>query len=435
MAGLAQQLSWGKTTRERLMQAADGLVLALVISLPWSTSATGILAVLWLVALLPTLTLESLRRELMTPAGGLPVLLWALAVLGLLWSTDATLYERFRGFGSYHKLLAIPLLMAQFRRSDRGIWIAIGYLASCSILLLWSWGLLLMPDLLPRETFGRRLGVPVKDYIAQGGAFVLCGFLIAAIAVHAWNARPRWITTALAFLALAFLINIFFTATSRTAVVMIGVLFMLFIAKQARWGLRIGLVSTVLVLGALVSQFSLPAATNINDLINEVRAYTPEGERTRAGERLVFWSKSLEFIKDAPLIGHGTGSIAAQFRRTVDGKTGMAAEASTNPHNQTLAVAIQLGLVGTMVLLAMWIAHLLLFIRGHDLVAWAGLVVVTQNIVGSLFNSHLFDFTQGWGYVMGVGVAAGTVLKRAQHDPSDRSDAGLSSRRAASTSQ
>ncbi len=41
------------------------------------------------------------------------------------------------------------------------------------------------------------------------------------------------------------------------------------------------------------------------------------------------------------------------------------------------------------------------------LVAWFGLVVVVQNIIGSLFNSHLFDFTQGWAYVFGVGVAAG----------------------------
>jgi len=74
-------------------------------------------------------------------------------------------------------------------------------------------------------------------------------------------------------------------------------------------------------------------------------------------------------------------------------------------------VAIQLGLIGAGVLWAMWIAHLLLF-RGPGLVEWIGLVVVVQNIVGSLFNSHLFDFTQGWVYVFGVGVAGGMVLKR-----------------------
>ncbi len=69
----------------------------------------------------------------------------------------------------------------------------------------------------------------------------------------------------------------------------------------------------------------------------------------------------------------------------------MAGVASANPHNQTFAVAIQLGLVGAAVLFAMWLAHLLMF-RGPGLAAWVGLVVVTQNIIGSLVNSHLFRF-------------------------------------------
>jgi O-antigen ligase len=37
--------------------------------------------------------------------------------------------------------------------------------------------------------------------------------------------------------------------------------------------------------------------------------------------------------------------------------------------------------------------------------------VVTYNIVSSLFNSHLFDFGQGWLYVLGVGVTGGAVLR------------------------
>ena len=54
--------------------------------------------------------------------------------------------------------------------------------------------------------------------------------------------------------------------------------------------------------------------------------------------------------------------------------------------------------------------HLLLF-RGEGLVAWIGLLVVVQNIFTSLFNSHLFDFHEGWMYVLGVGVAGGMVLR------------------------
>ena len=58
----------------------------------------------------------------------------------------------------------------------------------------------------------------------------------------------------------------------------------------------------------------------------------------------------------------------------------------------------------------MWAAHLMLFAR-EGLIAWMGLVLVTENIVSSLFNSHLFDFHEGWMYVLGVGVAGGMVLK------------------------
>jgi hypothetical protein len=64
----------------------------------------------------------------------------------------------------------------------------------------------------------------------------------------------------------------------------------------------------------------------------------------------------------------------------------------------------------------MWIAHLMLF-RAEGLVAWCGLVVVAQNIVSSLFNSHLFDFNQGWLYVFGVGVLGGTVLSVRDRKP------------------
>jgi hypothetical protein len=49
------------------------------------------------------------------------------------------------------------------------------------------------------------------------------------------------------------------------------------------------------------------------------------------------------------------------------------------------------------------------------LTAWIGLTIVVQNMVGSLFNSHLFDFAQGWAYMWGVGVFGGMVL-RGQRD-------------------
>ena len=66
--------------------------------------------------------------------------------------------------------------------------------------------------------------------------------------------------------------------------------------------------------------------------------------------------------------------------------------------------------MGCAVLYAMWFVHFLMF-RGNGFAAWVGLLAVVQNIIGSLFNSHLFDFVPGWIYVMSVGVAGGMVLQ------------------------
>ena len=73
----------------------------------------------------------------------------------------------------------------------------------------------------------------------------------------------------------------------------------------------------------------------------------------------------------------------------------------------------------------MWISQVTFFWENGPL-AWIGLVVVTANIVGSLFNSFIFDFTEGWLYVVGVGVAAG-MLQRAHNAAPGRGDAAAAS--------
>jgi len=115
------------------------------------------------------------------------------------------------------------------------------------------------------------------------------------------------------------------------------------------------------------------------------------------------------------VFGHGTGSTRGLFVQAAAGKAGAAAEIVGNPHNQTLNVAIQWGVIGILVLYAMWWLHLRMF-RGEGLATWIGLMVVVQNIFTSLFNSHIFDFHEGWMYVLGVGIAGGMVLKTGSHE-------------------
>jgi O-antigen ligase len=253
--------------------------------------------------------------------------------------------------------------------------------------------------------------VLVKNAATQSGEFVTCIFGLLYLAIDAFE-RRCWIWAAgLLVSVLAMLANIFYVATGRTALAIIPVLLVILALKKLNVrAMMVFFAAAILV--ACIGWFSSPYLRDRTiQLWTDFQSYEASDARNSSGERLEFWKKAAGFVHQAPIFGHGTGSIHALYSRSAVGQTGAAGSPTSNPHNQTFAVAIQLGLVGAFVLWAMWIAHLLVF-RSTGLAEWVGLVIVVQNIVGSMFNSHLFDFGQGWVYVLGVGVAGGMVFGR-----------------------
>jgi O-antigen ligase len=385
----------------RLQRIADGLAVAAAASLPWSASATSILTALWLLALIPTLEFSALRRALTLPAGGLPVALVVLGAVGMTWA-DVSWADRLHGFGAFPKLAAIPLLIVQFRRSDWGRWVLVGFLVSCTLLLILSWAFVLGGPLDPSAVWTQKQpGIPVKDYIAQSGNFTLCAFALIDQALARWKDRRAAKALGLVLLAFLFLLNIFYVATSRTTLVVIPILLVLLGFLRLTWRELISLIAVAATAAAIIWVSSPYLRHRVTHLVEELHVPDNHAEDSSAWDRIVFWRVALRTMREAPLIGRGTGSIAESFRL-------QGSDRAVNPHNQILAVGMQLGLVGVAVLIAMWVAHWRFFF-GSSHVSWFGLVVVTQNIVSSLFNSHLIDFTAGWVYVFGVGVIAGMV--------------------------
>jgi O-antigen ligase len=400
-----------------LQRLADWLAVGVALALPWSTSATSIFIVAWLLAVLPTLDMAAIRRELATPAGGLPVLLWCFGLIGMLWA-DVDWVARYRGLDSFNRLLLLPLLLAQFRRSENGIRVICGFLVSEATVLVVSYILILTPGLTWR---GHVTGVPVHDDIYQGSAFLVCAF--GALGYAAYQGRKSR-TTALAFVAIAalFIANFAFAVVSRIALLAALVLILVLGWRLFRWrGIFAACIAAIAIGGALwTATPSLRARVHAS--FDEIQQYRAKNEITSIGLHAAFFQESLEIMASAPLLGHGTGTIAEEFRRVTAGGSGAGAVAADNPHNQTFAVAIQIGIVGALVLWAMWIAHILLF-RGEGLAAWIGPVVVVENIVSSMAHSHLFDFTNGWLYVFGVGVLGG-MAQRERGEPTAKSAPG-----------
>jgi O-antigen ligase len=393
--------------RAQWRMVADWFAIAVVMAIPWSTSAAYILIGAWLVALLPTIEPDEWREILRHPAAIFPVALIALAAAGMLWAADVRWGTRFEGFGSFAKLMTIPLLFIQFRNSPRARFVFAGFLFSCSMLLLASWTMV-VTGMKPFTGGSTSYGVPVRDYIVQSQEFILCAFGLMYVVFLRARARQWLWAAAFAFLAALFLFNVLFVAPSRTGLVTAPVLLVILVMAHCRRMVSVAIGCAIVAATAVALVASPTIKKRITGIVTEVQDYRQRQVSTSAGERVDYWTTSLDIIRKAPLIGHGTGAVHESFIRAA-AERGSKKPATTNPHNQTLTVAIQLGALGTVLLFAMWLSHALLF-RAGGLAGWIGLAVVAQNVLGSLFNNHLFDFTQAWIYMFGVGVAGAMML-------------------------
>jgi O-antigen ligase len=394
------------------MPLADMFAVLTALALPWSTSLVGIFTACWIGSAALVVDYPAWFRSLKRPACALPLALFALAAAGTLWS-QASWDARIHAVGPALKLLFLPGLFHYFQRSSRGIWVFIAFLASCTLLMAVSWLVAFQPGLALPGVAPER-GMFVKNYIDQSQEFALCAVALAYPIVMLWRERKTWLAALLLAIAIGLLANMAFVIVSRTALVTMPLMLAAVAALHLKRRTSAVMFSAFAVLAAVSFAASPPLRKTIDRFVSDYREYRDSNAPTSIGLRLEFWRKSLQFVGEAPIVGHGTGSTRMLFERAVakgDPQTSASANVIANPHNQTLGVAVQWGVLGVVVLWAMWISHFLLF-RGEGMVAAIGLLVVVQNILTSLFNSHIFDFHEGWMYVLGVGVAGGMAMRR-----------------------
>jgi O-antigen ligase len=397
------------------MTATDSVAVLLALALPWSTSLVGIFGVVMVFTLLPSIDIDIFVASLKRPICIAPIALFVLALIGTLWS-DASWAARLHAVAPTAKLLMLPLLFYHFGRSQRGLWVFVAFLASCAVVAVMSWVVVFFPDLTLKAKDAASRGIFVKNYIDQSQEFALCAVALAYPITMFVRARKVAPALLLGALSLGFLANMAFVVVSRTALVTIPIMLAAFSVFHLRWQTTLINLCAAAAIGVLGWSVSPQLEATVGSFEAQYQQYKEQGTSTSIGLRLEFYRKSLRFFAEAPALGHGTGSTRELFERAAEGPSGLAsAEIISNPHNQTLNVAVQWGMVGVVVLYAMWLAHLLLF-RGEGLVNWIGLLVVVQNIFTSLFNSHIFDFHEGWMYVLGVGVAGGLVRNGIKSD-------------------
>jgi hypothetical protein len=375
-------------------------------ALPWSTTAVSVLLVVWLITLVPTINLRGFLASLKRPESFLPIAFFALALVGMQW-TDDSWAVRFLGLHPVFKLLAIPLLLYHFRRSQRSWWVLIAFFASCALVMACSWVIYFEPGL--SSAAPDRIGIPVRNYIDQSQEFSLCLFAAAPVLLMLIAEKRPLPALCCGGLMLGFYCNMMFVVIARTAFLYLPVLLVVFAVRYCR-PKAVQFLLAAAIVQALIWYASPNLRNRVDHSLQDYKLSRNSDMATSDGERLFYWRAAVRSIATAPVFGHGTGSTKQVFDREAAGKTGEWANAIRNPHNQTLYVAMQWGVLGCLVLYAMWYFHLVLCLE-RNLAAWLGLVVVVQNFVSSLVNSHLFDFDEGWIYVIGVGVAGAMAAK------------------------
>ena len=118
---------------------------------------------------------------------------------------------------------------------------------------------------------------------------------------------------------------------------------------------------------------------------------------TSVGYRLEYYLNSVKLIGEHPLMGTGTGGFKGAYAALIKG-TGM--DASENPHNEYLMVAVQFGVVGLLLMLWLFLVQwrkAVLLPGGFERAAARGLVLLILS--ASMVTSTLIDHTEGLFYV------------------------------------
>jgi O-antigen ligase len=275
----------------------------------------------------------------------------------------------------------------------------------------------------------------VKDNAVQSTCFSLCAFGLGLYSIQLWRTGQNLTAICAGVVAVALFADVFLITLSKTGVLIALALAIRLLAYIDGWQFRAAVAIPLCLVAGFAVIFSSEAQRRVGEISTDLRALKAESSEiakaessattTRAealssgkptmstASRLDFWNKSVEFIRQSPIIGHGAGSTKSLYASVEADRPSPYGEAVPDPHNQFLAIAIQAGLLGGALLVSMWIAHLLFF-WGTSAPQVLGQAVVLQNVLGSLFNSQLSQVTQGTLYCLAVGLLLALLVRREQ---------------------
>ncbi len=328
----------------------------------------------------------------------------SLATLGLIsayligiFYSSATIPESIKSIMHYHKLLIIPIIISTLTQEKYQNYALNGFLFSSIATMFISY--LKWIGIIPHIDTGEGY-IAFKNRIAGS---IIMSFSMYLMLQKAKNSSGKtkylWITASLlAMFDIAFLMN------GRTGQLLMISLIIWFTYET--WGNKcikywIGSLALSLIIIQAIPELPQSRLTNTQ---SEIENHNIAGQQTSAGLRLEFYKNSLFLIKENILFGTGTGSFLHEYKQLAEQKN-LISKDVVNPHNQFLLTTEELGLMGLITLFLFWYMP---WVESKQLKTefnrYALRALILTVCIGSLFNSLLFDASEGKFYCILAGV-------------------------------
>jgi len=354
----------GTTLAPRLDRVIQALVLLLALLLP--VSRRGVTITASLVILLWLLQGRWLQRWQVARSS--PVLLALLAFVGvsvvsLAWSAD--LVGGLDYLAKYRYLL-LAGVVATTITGDRVARVVDAFLAGSALSLLWSFGI--AAGLIRFGHGYPEHPAPSMNHLDYSMFLAMAGLLALVRLAHCsggWRQRATWGSLALASVA-GLLVNI-----GRSGQLAFFVALAALLARHLPGPRLLRPVLAAAAAGLLLAAAYLTVPTfraRADAALDEIeRAVVHREYVTNQGKRIASWIASVEVMRGHPLLGTGVGDTIDELHRTVREQYPELEEAVReyrHLHNQYFQVGVELGLVGLVALVNVFL-QLLRFRTGR----------------------------------------------------------------------
>ncbi len=210
--------------------------------------------------------------------------------------------------------------------------------------------------------------------------------------------KGRWKLAAWTVIVLS-TINVLFFVHGRTGQATFLILLAL-IPVLWRWKIGIG----VALLGFLVILPSLYfASSSLRAGVTKARVEISQfienpRQGTSVGVRLNYYRTAMQLVAEKPFFGHGTGSVISEYRKLAQQDQSIVA--TSNPHNDYLWLAVELGVAGVLALLGMMIALIVQARHSARPEKWMCIGFALSMAISTLANSFFMDNITGLGFIL-----------------------------------